>query len=107
MASMTPRVIGCSRLSAPSIQSRRNSACSGCITAISALYSGRPMPTWTVTGAEAGERLDKFLAAADRAGSRARAVDALDRGKVFVNDREVGPADAGNPGAPRARGRRW
>jgi 23S rRNA pseudouridine1911/1915/1917 synthase len=54
------------------------------------------MPTWTVTGAEAGERLDKFLAAADRAGSRARAVDALDRGKVFVNDREVGRADAGS-----------
>src|SRR4029079_12243450 len=96
MASMTPRVIGCSRLSAPSIQSRRNSACSGCITAISALYSGRPMPNWTVTDAEAGERLDKFLAAADRAGSRAQAVDALDRGKVFVTDRELSRADAGN-----------
>ena len=52
------------------------------------------MPTWTVTDAEAGERLDKFLAAADRAGSRARAVDALDRRKVFVNDRELSRADA-------------
>ena len=54
------------------------------------------MPNWTVTDAEAGERLDKFLAAADRAGSRAKAVDALDRGKVFVNDRELSRADAGN-----------
>jgi len=53
------------------------------------------MPEWTVTAAESGERLDKFLAAADRAGSRARAVDALDRRKVFVNDREVARADAG------------
>jgi 23S rRNA pseudouridine1911/1915/1917 synthase len=54
------------------------------------------MPNWTVTAAEAGERLDKYLAAADRAGSRARAVDALDRRKVFVNDREVSRADAGS-----------
>ena len=53
------------------------------------------MPNWTVTDAEAGARLDKFLAAADRAGSRAKAVDALDRGKVFVNDRELSRADAG------------
>src|SRR6476646_6908524 len=53
------------------------------------------MPNWTVTDAEAGERLDKFLAAADRAGSRAKAVDALDRRKVFVNDRELSRADAG------------
>ena len=54
------------------------------------------MPNWTVTDAEAGERLDKFLAAADRAGSRAKAVAALDRGKVFVNDTELSRADAGN-----------
>jgi 23S rRNA pseudouridine1911/1915/1917 synthase len=53
------------------------------------------MSDWTVTAAEAGERLDKFLAAAGRAGSRARAVDALDRGKVFLNDREVSRAEAG------------
>jgi 23S rRNA pseudouridine1911/1915/1917 synthase len=53
------------------------------------------MPIWTVTDAEAGERLDKFLAAADRAGSRAKAVDALNRRKVFVNDRELSRADAG------------
>src|SRR5262249_62392326 len=53
------------------------------------------MPDWMVTAAEAGERLDKFLAAANRAGSRAKAVDALDRRKVFLNDREATRADAG------------
>jgi 23S rRNA pseudouridine1911/1915/1917 synthase len=53
------------------------------------------MPEWTVPVAEAGERLDKFLAAADRAGSRRRAVDALDRRKVFLNDREMTRTDAG------------
>jgi len=46
---------------------------------------------WTVTGGEAGIRLDKFLAAEDRLGSRRRASVALDRGKVFVNEREAAP----------------
>src|SRR5262249_10450076 len=53
------------------------------------------MPEWIVTDSDAGERLDKFLAAADRAGSRGKAVDALDRRKVFLNDRELTRADAG------------
>ena len=48
---------------------------------------------WTVDVADAGVRLDKFLAAGDRAGSRARALSALERGKVFVNGEETGPAD--------------
>lgn len=39
-------------------------------------------------------RLDKFLAAAGRAGSRPRAADAIARGRVLVNDEEV-PAGAG------------
>ncbi len=43
---------------------------------------------------EAGLRLDKFLAAAERAGSRPKAAAALERGKVFVNDREMTLADA-------------
>ena len=50
------------------------------------------MPTdseWTVSDDEAGTRLDKFLAAAGRAGSRARAAAALERGKVFVNGAEA------------------
>jgi len=52
------------------------------------------MPQWTLTPEDAGIRLDKYLAAPDRAGSRARAADALDRGKVFVNDREVSLGEA-------------
>jgi ribosomal 50S subunit-recycling heat shock protein len=44
---------------------------------------------WTLTPEDAGIRLDKYLAAEGRAGSRARAASALERGKVFVNDREA------------------
>ena len=53
------------------------------------------MPQWSVPPHEDGLRLDKFLAAAERAGSRAKAADALERGKVFVNGREMTRADAG------------
>jgi 23S rRNA pseudouridine1911/1915/1917 synthase len=49
---------------------------------------------WTVGPDNAGARLDKFLAAADRAGSRGRAVAALERGKVMLNGEEAGPTDA-------------
>jgi 23S rRNA pseudouridine1911/1915/1917 synthase len=52
------------------------------------------MPEWTVGADEAGQRLDKYLAAGQRAGSRPKAAAALDRGKVFVNDREMTLADA-------------
>jgi 23S rRNA pseudouridine1911/1915/1917 synthase len=48
---------------------------------------------WTVETAEHGARLDKFLAAPDRLGSRSRAADAREKGKVFVNDGEVAPRD--------------
>jgi 23S rRNA pseudouridine1911/1915/1917 synthase len=51
--------------------------------------------TWTVAHGLAGMRLDKFLAAAERLGSRGRVVDALDKGKVFVNDEEVTRRQAG------------
>src|SRR3989304_522902 len=44
-----------------------------------------PDSEWTGSAGGAGTRLDKFLAAAGRAGSRARAAAALERGKVFVN----------------------
>lgn len=44
---------------------------------------------WTVTTAEVGQRLDKFLAAQGRAGSRSRASDAVARGRVFLNGVEV------------------
>jgi len=49
---------------------------------------------WPVTKADAGTRLDKFLAAADRLGSRSRAADALRKGKVFLNGVEAGLGDA-------------
>src|SRR5262245_24462209 len=49
---------------------------------------------WTAGRDDAGLRLDKYLAAAERLGSRAKAAPALERGKVFVNDREASAADA-------------
>jgi len=53
------------------------------------------MAEWRVEASDVGVRLDKFLADPDRAGSRPRAADAIARGKVFVNDREMTRADAG------------
>ena len=44
---------------------------------------------WTVGPDEAGTRLDKFLAAPNRAGSRGRAVSALERGKVLINGNDA------------------
>lgn len=49
---------------------------------------------WTVTDEESGVRLDKYLAAAHRLGSRAKALAALERGKIFLNDAEAGTVDA-------------
>lgn len=51
--------------------------------------------TWTVPESSAPERLDKFLAAAGRLGSRGRVTAALDKGQVFVNGREVTRSDGG------------
>lgn len=48
---------------------------------------------WTAGIVDAGTRLDKFLANAERLGSRARAATALERGQVFLNGAE---AHAGN-----------
>jgi 23S rRNA pseudouridine1911/1915/1917 synthase len=48
--------------------------------------------SWIVREEEAGLRLDKWLAAPDRLGSRSRALDALAKGKVFVNDAELSEA---------------
>ena len=50
---------------------------------------------WTVGSDGVGVRLDKYLAAAGRLESRARAATALERGRVFVNEREATLADAG------------
>ncbi len=65
------------------------------------------MPTWRVDAIDAGTRLDKYLAAATRAGSRARAADALERGRVFVNDREMSIADAATAVVPGDAVRLW
>jgi 23S rRNA pseudouridine1911/1915/1917 synthase len=51
-------------------------------------------PQWTIAASDAGTRLDKFLAAPDRLGSRAKVVTALERGKVFLNEVECTLADA-------------
>jgi 23S rRNA pseudouridine1911/1915/1917 synthase len=52
------------------------------------------IPEWTVTAENRDVRLDKFLAAPDRLGSRSRVSQALERGKVFLNEKEVAPKDA-------------
>ena len=49
---------------------------------------------WVVGAGDAGVRLDKFLAAPERTGSRGRAVTALERGKVLVNGDEASVRDA-------------
>jgi len=61
----------------------------------------RPRPdrgiSYAVGAAEADLRLDRFLAAAGRLGSRGRATDAIAKGKVFVNDAEAAPGASGRP----------
>ena len=49
---------------------------------------------WTTSAEDAGLRLDKYLASPDRLGSRAKAVAALERGKIYVNGDEATIADA-------------
>jgi 23S rRNA pseudouridine1911/1915/1917 synthase len=50
--------------------------------------------SWSVGPDGAGARLDKFLAAAERLGSRGKAAAALARGKVYLNGIEATPAQA-------------
>src|SRR4051794_29178698 len=52
-----------------------------------------PGIAYAVGDADAGVRLDRFLAASGRLGSRGRATDAVAKGKVFINDAEAA-ADA-------------
>jgi 23S rRNA pseudouridine1911/1915/1917 synthase len=49
---------------------------------------------WVVGAGEAGVRLDKYLAAPGRFGSRAKAFAGLERGKVFLDGDEAGVSDA-------------
>lgn len=53
-----------------------------------------PDSQWTAGDADVETRLDKFLAHSTRLGSRARAMEAIDRGKVFVNGVEAQGNDA-------------
>jgi len=62
---------------------------------------------WTVDAGSAGLRLDKYLAAPDRLGSRSRAVGAIERGKVFVNDVEVTATEAARKLTTGHRVRVW
>ena len=62
---------------------------------------------WTVGPEQAGLRLDKFLAATDRLGSRARAVAALEHGKIFVNGAEAAAIDGASRLAVGDRIRVW
>jgi 23S rRNA pseudouridine1911/1915/1917 synthase len=62
---------------------------------------------WIVGEGDAGQRLDKFLAAPDRLGSRGRVTSALERGKVFLNEVEATTADAAARVSPGDRIRFW
>jgi 23S rRNA pseudouridine1911/1915/1917 synthase len=66
-----------------------------------------PDSEWVVGTDEAGVRLDKYLAAPERLGSRARAFAGLERGKVFLNGGEAGVADAATRLAPGQTVRVW
>jgi 23S rRNA pseudouridine1911/1915/1917 synthase len=48
---------------------------------------------WTAAAADSGARIDRFLAAPERLGSRAKAASAIERGKVFLNGNEIGSRD--------------
>jgi 23S rRNA pseudouridine1911/1915/1917 synthase len=51
---------------------------------------------WRISDTEAGQRLDKWLADQTRLGSRSRALAALEKGQVFVNEQEQSAAAAGH-----------
>lgn len=63
--------------------------------------------TWQVKEAEAGVRLDKWLAAAERLNSRSRALAALEKGQVFVNEAEQSAGEAGRRLQPGETVRLW
>lgn len=65
------------------------------------------MTDWVVAPDEASQRLDVFLAAETRLGTRGRANRALTRGKVLLNERDAGPADGGRRLAAGDRVRLW
>lgn len=62
---------------------------------------------WTITAADAGARLDRFLAEASRLGSRRRVSVALERGQVFFNGGEAGLPQAATRLSPGDIVRLW
>jgi len=62
---------------------------------------------WSVTAEEVGLRLDRFLAAPGRLGSRAKAAAALERGKIFLNGREMTAEDRARTLVPGDAVRVW
>jgi 23S rRNA pseudouridine1911/1915/1917 synthase len=62
---------------------------------------------WVVDVADAGMRLDRWLADAARLGSRARAATALERGQIFTGDLELSLADGARRVAGGERIRWW
>lgn len=63
--------------------------------------------SWTVPPEAAGARLDKWLADASRLASRAKALDALRKGRVFLDEVEQTVADAGRRLAAGQAVRLW
>lgn len=68
---------------------------------------GRKTIAWVVTADAAGARLDRWLARQPEVGSRARAREWLERGKLFLNGRELTFADAGRRLRPGDRVELW
>jgi 23S rRNA pseudouridine1911/1915/1917 synthase len=62
---------------------------------------------WVVDADGEAIRLDRFLAGPERLGSRSKAADALQRGKVFLNDAEMSPRDGGRRLSPGDVVRIW
>ena len=62
---------------------------------------------WSVGAGEAGDRLDRFLAAPGRLRSRARALRALERGKIYVNGEAAGAGEAARRLVPGDVVRLW
>jgi 23S rRNA pseudouridine1911/1915/1917 synthase len=62
---------------------------------------------WQVLPADADQRLDKWLAAPERLGSRSKALQAIERGKVFIDDLEQGTNDSSRKVVTGERIRVW
>jgi len=62
---------------------------------------------WKVSATEADQRLDKWLAAPERLASRSKSLNAIERGKVFVNDTEQTSTDAARRVVEGDRVRLW